>query len=115
MDPEPTFERALEQLERIVDDLERGESELSTALKKYEQGVALLGRCQAALEQADRSVALLTGVDAQGNPLTAPFDATATGTAPAPAPTPEDAPARRPRKRRPASQADPSDDESIPF
>ncbi|MFO0954370.1 MAG: exodeoxyribonuclease VII small subunit [Isosphaeraceae bacterium] len=47
-DPDVPFEEALRRLERLVDDLERGEPELSTALAKYEQGVRLLARCQGA-------------------------------------------------------------------
>jgi exodeoxyribonuclease VII small subunit len=75
-EPEPTedFEAALRRLEQIVDDLERGEPDLSAALARYEQGVRLLARCHAVLDRAERSVALLTGVDAAGNPVTAPFD-----------------------------------------
>ena len=79
--PEETevrFEVALARLEQIVASLERGEPDLAAALAKYETGVKLLTRCYGLLEKAERSVALLTGVDAQGNPVTAPFDATAT-------------------------------------
>ena len=75
---EPRFESAVSQLEQIVESLERGEPELATALTKYEHGVRLLSQCYALLERAERSVALLTGVDAAGNPITAAFDATAT-------------------------------------
>ena len=67
---EPRFETALEQLEAIVQSLERGEPDLSAALAKYETGVRLLNQCYGLLERAERSVALLTGVDAQGNPTT---------------------------------------------
>ncbi len=76
--PPPRFEEALDQIERIVADLERGEPSLNAALGKYEEGVRLLRDCYELLEQAERSVALLTGVDSQGTPETAPFDATAT-------------------------------------
>jgi exodeoxyribonuclease VII small subunit len=76
--PEPSFEQALSQLERIVASLERGEPELTSALAKYEKGVSLLTQCHRLLDQAEQSVAVLTGVDEEGNPLTAPFDATAT-------------------------------------
>jgi exodeoxyribonuclease VII small subunit len=79
-EPEPTFEAALARIERIVADLERGEPSLSAALAKYEDGVKLLRSCHDLLDQADRSVALLTGVDEHGQPTTAPFDATATAT-----------------------------------
>jgi exodeoxyribonuclease VII small subunit len=79
--PEETelrFEAALGQLEEIVAALERGEPDLTAALAKYETGVRLLTQCYSLLERAERAVALLTGVDAQGNPVTASFDATAT-------------------------------------
>ena len=75
---EPNFEEALAQLERIVASLERGEPELTRALSKYEKGVQLLSICHRLLEKAEQSVAILTGVDEQGRPLTASFDATAT-------------------------------------
>ena len=75
---EPNFEEALVQLERIVASLERGEPELTSALSSYEKGVQLLSVCHRLLEKAEQSVALLTGVDEQGRPLTAPFDASAT-------------------------------------
>ena len=77
-EPDIRFEEALSQLERIVASLERGEPELTSALAKYEKGVLLLTQCHRLLDQAEQSVALLTGVDDEGNPLTAPFDATAT-------------------------------------
>ena len=77
-DTEPKFEEALTQLERIVASLERGEPELTSALAKYEKGVQLVSICHRLLEKAEQSVAILTGVDAEGNPATAPFDATAT-------------------------------------
>ncbi len=83
-EPEIPFEEALERLERIVDDLERGELDLAASLAGYEKGVALLARCQALLDGVDRSVALLTGVEADGTPITSPFDAPATADAPAP-------------------------------
>lgn len=85
----PYFEEALGQIELIVADLERGEPSLSSALVKYETGVKLLRQCYQLLEEAEQSVALLTGTDDQGNPETIPFDATATfarerGVAPSP-------------------------------
>jgi exodeoxyribonuclease VII small subunit len=75
---EPSFEEALSQLERIVAELERGGSDLTAALGRYESGIRLLRRCHGLLDQAEQSVALLTGVDADGEPITSPFDAGAT-------------------------------------
>jgi exodeoxyribonuclease VII small subunit len=109
----PTFEEALRQLEQIVDDLERGEPGLTEALSKYEQGVRLLSRCQAELDRAARSVALLTGVDESGNPVTAAFDATATATTESEEPSPATKATPKPRKR---STPPPNRDEPfIPF
>jgi exodeoxyribonuclease VII small subunit len=81
---EPTFEQALDKLEGIVHALEEGEIGLDESLEKYEQGVKLLRRCHALLQQAERRIELLTGIDAEGNPLTQPFDDAATFSAEAP-------------------------------
>jgi exodeoxyribonuclease VII small subunit len=74
------FEAAVEELERIVEELERGRPDLGSALARYERGVKLLGLCQVLLDGAERSVALLTGVAEDGRPITAPFDSAATPT-----------------------------------
>ena len=74
----PRFEESLSQIEKIVAELERGEPGLSEALGKYEIGVKLLRQCYQLLDEAESSVALLTGIDDQGNPITLPYDATAT-------------------------------------
>jgi exodeoxyribonuclease VII small subunit len=73
----PTFEQALADLERIVRELEDGKIGLEESLARYEQGVALLRRCYGQLRQMEQKIALLTGVDEDGNPLTRPFDHTA--------------------------------------
>ncbi len=70
----PTFEEALENLEAIVHDLEEGQIGLAHALARYEQGVTLLRQCFSLLEGAERKIELLSGFDAAGNPLVAPFD-----------------------------------------
>jgi exodeoxyribonuclease VII small subunit len=111
-EPEIRFEAALEQLEQIVDALQRGEPELSSALTKYEQGVALLSRCYGLLERAERSVTILTGVSDDGEPVTAPFDASATivvETAPASKSKPNNADdAPKPARRRRAAKPEPA-------
>jgi exodeoxyribonuclease VII small subunit len=78
------FEAALDELERIVDDLEAGEPALADALAKYERGVRLLAHCHGLLDGAERTIALLSGVDEDGQPLATPFDATATADRPRP-------------------------------
>jgi len=69
-----SFEESLGELERIVAELESGKLGLSDALARYEEGVKHLKGCQQLLESAERKIELLSGVDAEGNPITAPFD-----------------------------------------
>jgi exodeoxyribonuclease VII small subunit len=69
-----SFEDSLEELERIVADLESGKLGLSEALLRYEQGVRHLQACQQLLQRAERKIELLSGVDADGKPITQPFD-----------------------------------------
>lgn len=68
----------MERLEAIVDDLEEGNLGLAGSLDRYEEGVRLLKQCYGLLERAERRIELLAGVDAEGNPLTEPFDDDAT-------------------------------------
>lgn len=74
----PSFEAALASLEQIVHDLEEGQLGLAESLTRYEGGVKLLKQCFGLLENAERKIELLTGVDAAGNPVTRPFDDEAT-------------------------------------
>lgn len=72
-EPELSFEEALAKLEQIVQQLEAGRIGLSEALARYEEGVKLLRYCHGTLEQAERKIELLCGVDAQGNPTMEPL------------------------------------------
>lgn len=69
-----TFEKSLEQLEAIVSKLESGQLPLADSLDQYEQGVGHLKACYQMLQQAERQIALVGGLDAQGKPQTQPFD-----------------------------------------
>ena len=51
-----TFEQALEQLEKIVDRLERGDVALDESIKIYEQGEALKKHCATLLQSAEDKV-----------------------------------------------------------
>lgn len=53
------FERALDELEQLVQKMEKGEQSLDESLAAYERGVALYRECQKALEQAEQRVRLL--------------------------------------------------------
>jgi exodeoxyribonuclease VII small subunit len=71
-----SFEDSLKELEKIVGELESGKLGLSDALARYEEGVRHLKGCQQLLEMAERKIELLSGVDADGNPITERFEET---------------------------------------
>ncbi|MFN0053876.1 MAG: exodeoxyribonuclease VII small subunit [Planctomycetales bacterium] len=76
--PVPVFEDALQELQSIIHELEEGSIGLEASLTRFEEGVRLLRNCYGILEQAEQRIEILTGMDAEGNPVTAPFDASAT-------------------------------------
>lgn len=59
------FEQALARVEQIVERMESGEIELDQALALYQEGTELMARCQAALQDVQRSIKKLTR-DGQG-------------------------------------------------
>jgi len=71
--PVAGFEAALQQLEHLVEDMERGEMTLDASLAAYERGVGLYRSCQQALEQAELRVRLLD--DPEHPERAAPFPA----------------------------------------
>jgi len=56
---EPTFEKALSRLEKIVAELESGDFPLDDALKRYEEGVKLARLCTKKLDTAQKKVEIL--------------------------------------------------------
>ena len=70
----PTFEETLCRLDEIVHVLEEGEIGLDEALARYEEGVKLLRQSYELLQRAERKIELLSGVDAEGNPVTRPLE-----------------------------------------
>jgi exodeoxyribonuclease VII small subunit len=54
------FEEALKKLEKIVEDLEKGDLSLDEALKKYQEGVELSRQCSQRLETAKKKIDLLS-------------------------------------------------------
>lgn len=99
----PSFEEALAQLETTVHDLEDGQIGLEESLARYENGVKLLRHCYELLTKAQRRIELLTGVDAQGNPLTRPLEEEAGDTL-------EEKARRRSRRRTAARETDDAQD-----
>jgi len=58
-----TFEKAMQQLEQIVADLEAGDIPLEKALQKFEEGMALSKYCAERLDETERKVSLLLADD----------------------------------------------------
>lgn len=66
------FEKALDELEKLVERLERGDLPLEQALKQFERGIALTRTCQEALKQAEQKVEIL--LKKNGSPELVPAD-----------------------------------------
>jgi len=54
------FEKALRELEELVEKMEQGNLNLEVSLKLFEHGIALTRACQKALTQAEQKVQILT-------------------------------------------------------
>ena len=59
------FEKALEELESIVEDLESGDLSLENSLKSFEKGIKLARQCQEQLSQAELQVQKLIEEDGE--------------------------------------------------
>ena len=68
-----TFEKALAELEQIVQKLERGDVPLEESVTIYERGEALKARCDELLRQAEARVEKIT-LDAGKPAGTEPLD-----------------------------------------
>ena len=54
------LEEALKKLEKIVEDLEKGDLSLDEALKKYQEGIEISRLCAQRLENAKKKIDVLT-------------------------------------------------------
>ncbi|MDY6942538.1 MAG: exodeoxyribonuclease VII small subunit [Pseudomonadota bacterium] len=66
------FEHALAELEKLVEDLEKGELPLEQSLSQFERGIALTRTCQRALQNAEQKVRVLAETD--GEQTLTPFE-----------------------------------------
>jgi len=62
-----SFEDAMKELERVVDQLERGDVPLDQSITLYDRGARLKARCEAKLKEAEEKVAAIM-LDADGRP-----------------------------------------------
>lgn len=65
---EMSFEEAMQELEKLVGQLERGDVPLEQSIELYERGAALKKRCEDKLKQAEEKVAAIT-LDGDGKPI----------------------------------------------
>lgn len=66
------FERALDELEKLVERMEQGDLTLEESLKSFERGMELTKQCQSALDQAQQKVDKLLEQD--GDIQVTPFE-----------------------------------------
>jgi exodeoxyribonuclease VII small subunit len=59
------FEKALQELESLVAQLEQGDLPLEESLKQFERGIALTRACQTALKDAEQKIEMLAAHDKQ--------------------------------------------------
>jgi exodeoxyribonuclease VII small subunit len=55
----PKFEECLDRLEKIVDELDKGDVSLDRALELFDEGMKLSGSCRKELEDAEGKVEVL--------------------------------------------------------
>ncbi len=57
---QPGFEESLKQLEEIVTQIEQGKISLEESIEKYAQGIELIRKCRATLNEAEKKITLLS-------------------------------------------------------
>lgn len=67
------FEDALKRLEELVRRLEQGNVPLEQSLTEYAEAVELLRVCQGKLESAQSRIEVLSGFNANGEPIVRPL------------------------------------------
>ena len=58
-----TFEDSINELEEIVQKLEKGECPLDEAVKLFEKGVKISNECHKTLNEAEQKIKILTETD----------------------------------------------------
>jgi exodeoxyribonuclease VII small subunit len=68
-----TFESAIEQLDKIVEELETGDISLEQAIKKFEEGIKLSQLCSRRLDETEEKMSMLIKT-AEGQLSTIPYN-----------------------------------------
>jgi len=53
------FETSMEQLEKIVQELEKGDLNLDDSIKRFEEGMKISKDCNKVLEEAEKKITVL--------------------------------------------------------
>lgn len=67
----PAFDKALAQLEEIVQDMEGGSLPLEKMMEQYEKGMELIALCSAKLDEVERKIEIMVKKD--GKTVAVPF------------------------------------------
>ncbi len=54
------FEKSLNKLNKLIEQMEKGQLSLEAALQHFEEGLTLIQQCQKTLEQAEQKIQILT-------------------------------------------------------
>lgn len=65
------FEDAMDELEKLVEQMEQGDISLEESLKAFERGIKLTRTCQQALQEAEQKVQIL--LEKNGQQTLEPF------------------------------------------
>ncbi len=57
------FETSIQELETIVNQLEKGELSLEDSLKQFEKGITLVRSCQETLHQAEQRIEYISNLN----------------------------------------------------
>lgn len=77
-DHELNFEKAMDRLETIVEQMESGKMSLDDLILRYEEGMKLVKICQERLASAEQRIEMITRNNA-GKPSVKPFEPTTEG------------------------------------
>ena len=66
------FEASMEELEKLVEQMEQGDISLEESLKAFERGIKLTRTCQQALQDAEQKVQIL--LEKNGQQTLEPFN-----------------------------------------
>lgn len=60
-----SFEEQMEDLEKIVGELEKGELNLDDSVAKFEEGIKISKECNKILEEAEKKITILVNQDGE--------------------------------------------------